>query len=394
MNKNELSLQSDNENSILPFLGMQIFDAKIPMDISIRRSKNIINRETFKLVDEFKMLNLKNSFKIKNELKSGQPKKENSEINRLKRIRINNSSISTSDDNLYLKQKFKKMKTTSNKSFKYKKIKNIKLSSVRDKYISLIKKFKNNDEKKQNNSLSESKINNSKILKLNKSNSNLKIDIPQINNPASILDTSKTSESKQFKKALNKTFSKINTLSKTLKDTQRKSLKIIKNIKRFKLISKKENENMTDIINRRDGLLQKIEDLMDEENSKKNRITRINYNKILGPLNKAKDNSLKKIDLSKKLSRQIWLKKSTANMIKFGQYFNMMDDEQFFKERKKIIRKFADIEKESDIIDGIKTERSRPNFGQAIKKNNQIIKQLAENNFDFFQNVSKKFGVI
>ena len=394
MNKNELSLQSDNENSILPFLGMQIFDAKIPMDISIRRSKNIINRETFKLVDEFKMLNLKNSFKIKNELKSGQPKKENSEINRLKRIRINNSSISTSDDNLYLKQKFKKMKTTSNKSFKYKKIKNIKLSSVRDKYISLIKKFKNNDEKKQNNSLSESKINNSKILKLNKSNSNLKIDIPQINNPASILDTSKTSESKQFKKALNKTFSKINTLSKTLKDTQRKSLKIIKNIKRFKLISKKENENMTDIINRRDGLLQKIEDLMDEENSKKNRITRINYNKILGPLNKAKDNSLKKIDLSKKLSRQIWLKKSTANMIKFGQYFNMMDDEQFFKQRKKIIRKFADIEKESDIIDGIKTERSRPNFGQAIKKNNQIIKQLAENNFDFFQNVSKKFGVI
>ena len=394
MNKNELSLQSDNENSILPFLGMQIFDAKIPMDISIRRSKNIINRETFKLVDEFKMLNLKNSFKIKNELKSGQPKKENSEINRLKRIRINNSSISTSDDNLYLKQKFKKMKTTSNKSFKYKKIKNIKLSSVRDKYISLIKKFKNNDEKKQNNSLSESKINNSKILKLNKSNSNLKIDIPQINNPASILDTSKTSESKQFKKALNKTFSKINTLSKKLKDTQRKSLKIIKNIKRFKLISKKENENMTDIINRRDELLQKIEDLMDEENSKKNRITRINYNKILGPLNKAKDNSLKKIDLNKKLSRQIWLKKSTANMIKFGQYFNMMDDEQFFKERKKIIRKFADIEKESDIIDGIKTERSRPNFGQAIKKNNQIIKQLAENNFDFFQNVSKKFGVI
>ena len=394
MNKNELSLQSDNENSILPFLGMQIFDAKIPMDISIRRSKNIINRETFKLVDEFKILNLKNNFKIKNELKSGQPKKENSEINRLKRIRINNSSISTSDDNLYLKQKFKKMKTTSNKSFKYKKIKNIKLSSVRDKYISLIKKFKNNDEKKQNNSLSESKINNSKILKLNKSNSNLKIDIPQINNPASILDTSKTSESKQFKKALNKTFSKINTLSKTLKDTQRKSLKIIKNIKRFKLISKKENENMTDIINRRDELLQKIEDLMDEENSKKNRITRINYNKILGPLNKAKDNSLKKIDLNKKLSRQIWLKKSTANMIKFGQYFNMMDDEQFFKERKKIIRKFADIEKESDIIDGIKTERSRPNFGQAIKKNNQIIKQLAENNFDFFQNVSKKFGVI
>ena len=394
MNKNELSLQSDNENSILPFLGMQIFDAKIPMDISIRRSKNIINRETFKLVDEFKMLNLKNSFKIKNELKPGQPKKENSEINRLKRIRINNSSISTSDDNLYLKQKFKKMKTTSNKSFKYKKIKNIKLSSVRDKYISLIKKFKNNDEKKQGDSLSESKINNSKILKLNKSNSNLKIDIPQINNPASILNTSKTSEGKQFKKALNKTFSKINTLSKTLKDTQRKSLKIIKNIKRFKLISKKENENMTDILNRRDELLQKIEDLMDEENSKKNRITRINYNKILGPLNKAKDNSLKKIDLSKKLSRQIWLKKSTANMIKFGQYFNMMDDEQFFKERKKIIRKFADIEKESDIIDGIKTERSRPNFGQAIKKNNQIIKQLAENNFDFFQNVSKKFGVI
>ena len=138
--------------------------------------------------------------------------------------------------------------------------------------------------------------------------------------------------------------------------------------------------------------IKKIQDLIDNENLKKNRITRINYNKILGPLHKEKDNLLKKMDLNQKAKRQIWLKESTVNLIKFGQYFNLMDDEQFFRQRKKIIKKFADIEKESDIIDGIQTERiNKTNLGKGIKKNNQIIKQIVENNFDFYKNVSKKF---
>ena len=96
--------------------------------------------------------------------------------------------------------------------------------------------------------------------------------------------------------------------------------------------------------------------------------------------------------MNQKTKRQIWLKESTVNLIKFSQYFNLMEDEQFFRQRKKIIKKFADIEKESDIIDGIQTERiNKSNLGKGIKKNNKIIKQIVENNFDFYKNVSKKY---
>ena len=389
MDKIKLNLKTDNENSILPFLNVQIKDAKLPMDISIRRSKNIINRETSKLVDEFQLLNFQNNLRGQNTSRSSINLKENPELKKFRRIQTNNN-IYTSENNLFLKKQIINMKSSGNNIPRYRLIKNIKLSSGRDKYISLIKKYKDIDDK--NKSLSESKVNSSKILKQNNSNSNLKIDSSQINNTSSVSNTLKTYNNNISKKQINKTFSKINTLEKTLKDTQKNSMKIIKKIKRYKILSKKENENITDIIQHKEESIKKIQDLIDNENLKKNRITRINYNKILGPLHKEKDNLLKKMDLNQKAKRQIWLKESTVNLIKFGQYFNLMDDEQFFRQRKKIIKKFADIEKESDIIDGIQTERiNKTNLGKGIKKNNQIIKQIVENNFDFYKNVSKKF---
>ena len=388
MDKIKLNLKTDNENSILPFLNVQIKDAKLPMDISIRRSKNIINRETSKLVDEFQLLNFQNNLRGQNASRSSINLKENPELKQFRRIQTNNN-IYTSENNLFLKKQIINMKSSGNNIPRYRLIKNIKLSSGRDKYISLIKKYKDIDDK--NKSLSESKVNSSKILKQNNSNSNLKIDSSQINNTSSVSNTLKTYNNIS-KKQIYKTFSKINTLEKTLKDTQKNSMKIIKKIKRYKILSKKENENITDIIQHKEESIKKIQDLIDNENLKKNRITRINYNKILGPLHKEKDNLLKKMDLNQKAKRQIWLKESTVNLIKFGQYFNLMDDEQFFRQRKKIIKKFADIEKESDIIDGIQTERiNKTNLGKGIKKNNQIIKQIVENNFDFYKNVSKKF---
>ena len=389
MDKIKLNLKTDNENSILPFLNVQIRDAKLPMDISIRRSKNIINRETSKLVDEFQLLNFQNNLRGQNASRSSINLKENPELKQFRRIQTNNN-IYTSENNLFLKKQIINMKSSGNNIPKYRLIKNIKLSSGRDKYISLIKKYKDIDDK--NKSLSESKVNSSKILKQNNSNSNLKIDSSQINNTSSVSNTLKTYINNISKKQINKTFSKINTLEKTLKDTQKNSMKIIKKIKRYKILSKKENENITYIIQHKEESIKKMQDLIDNENLKKNRITRINYNKILGPLHKEKDNLLKKMDLNQKAKRQIWLKESTVNLIKFGQYFNLMDDEQFFRQRKKIIKKFADIEKESDIIDGIQTERiNKTNLGKGIKKNNQIIKQIVENNFDFYKNVSKKF---
>ena len=391
MNKIYINAITDRKNNLLPFLKMKIKeDPFMSMDFTIRKSKNIINDETFKLVDEFKILKFKKN--IKNALlKPNKSYKINLVNHRIKKIQLNNN-IKTSDNNEFFKEKMKNMKTMSYKTNKYKQIKNFKLSSTKDKYLSLLKKYKFNDKKRKQKLLDVSKTsNNTSILnKPNKSSSNMKISEPLINNSNSFTNTFNAEKSKIRKKIFNKSFSKFFSIEKALYDTQKSSINIIKRINRYKALSQRENQNMTDILQKREESIKKIEDLIDEENSKKNRISKIDYQKILGPLNKSNDLNLKKIKLNQKSTGQIWIKQSTANLLKFGQYFNKMDDEQFFKQRKKIIKKFASIEKDSNIIDGIKTERNKYDFGQGIKKNNKIIKQLAEDNFDFFQNISKK----
>ena len=161
----------------------------------------------------------------------------------------------------------------------------------------------------------------------------MKISETQIKNSNSITNTFNAKKSKIPKKLFNKSFSKFFSIEKALYDTQKSSINIIKRINRYKALSQRENQNMTDNLQKREDSLKKIEDLIDEENSKKNRISKINYQKILGPLNKSNDLNLKKIKINQKATGQIWVKQSTANLLKFGQYFNKMDDAQFFKQK-------------------------------------------------------------
>ena len=136
-----------------------------------------------------------------------------------------------------------------------------------------------------------------------------------------------------------------------LQDSQTDSMKIIKKIKKYKKLLKIENQNITDI-------LQKNENKTDKYKSNNNRFYKTNNNKLLGRLKKNDITKLQKLQINKDLGGEILMKKSTINLLKFGNYFNKMDDEEFFRERKKIINKFAAMEKDSNIIDGIKTERN------------------------------------
>ena len=127
MDKIKLNLKTDNENSILPFLNVQIKDAKLPMDISIRRSKNIINRETSKLVDEFQLLNFQNNSRGQNASSSSINLKENPELKKFRRIQTNNN-IYTSENNLFLKKQIINMKSSGNNIPKNIKILMIKIN--------------------------------------------------------------------------------------------------------------------------------------------------------------------------------------------------------------------------------------------------------------------------
>ena len=381
--------KTERENGILPFLKLEIKNPFMSMELKIKKSKNIINNETYKLIDSFNIFKLERNPQIK----LVQTRRLSTKLDKIKIVKMNNN-IAISENNSFFKEKLKDMKSLDNKTKKYKqiKIKNFKLSSKRERYISLLKKYNLNDIKPKTKIIDDSKTNNNTLsTKPNKSTSNV-VTENQIKDSKSTTQRLKPKKIKILKKDFNKSFSKFLSIEKTLNDTKKDTLHIIQRIKRYKVISDRETQNLSDTFQKKEESIKKVDNLINEENDNKNRITDIDYNKLLGPLNKTNSQMFQKIKINQKQNGQIWLKKSTANMIKFGQYFNRMDDEQFFKQRKKIIKKFAAIEKDSDIIDGIKTERCRYNYGKGIKKNNKIITKLAEDNLDFFRNVSKKFN--
>lgn len=381
--------KTERENGILPFLKLEIKNPFMSMELKIKKSKNIINNETYKLIDSFNIFKLERNPQIK----LVQTRRLSTKLDKKKIVKMNNN-IAISENNSFFKEKLKDMKSLDNKSKKYKqiKIKNFKLSSKRERYISLLKKYNLNDIKLKTKIIDDSKTNNNTLsTKPNKSTSNV-VTENQIKDSKSTTQRLKPKKIKILKKDFNKSFSKFLSIEKTLNDTKKDTLHIIQRIKRYKVISDRETQNLSDTFQKKEESIKKVDNLINEENDNKNRITDIDYNKLLGPLNKTNSQMFQKIKINQKQNGQIWLKQSTANMIKFGQYFNRMDDEQFFKQRKKIIKKFAAIEKDSDIIDGIKTERCRYNYGKGIKKNNKIITKLAEDNLDFFRNVSKKFN--
>ena len=381
--------KTERENGILPFLKLEIKNPFMSMELKIKKSKNIINNETYKLIDSFNIFKLERNPQIK----LVQTRRLSTKLDKKKIVKMNNN-IAISENNSFFKEKLKDMKSLDNKTKKYKqiKIKNFKLSSKRERYISLLKKYNLNDIKPKTKIIDDTKTNNNTLsTKPNKSTSNV-VTENQIKDSKSTTQRLKPKKIKILKKDFNKSFSKFLSIEKTLNDTKKDTLHIIQRIKRYKVISDRETQNLSDTFQKKEESIKKVDNLINEENDNKNRITDIDYNKLLGPLNKTNSQMFQKIKINQKQNGQIWLKKSTANMIKFGQYFNRMDDEQFFKQRKKIIKKFAAIEKDSDIIDGIKTERCRYNYGKGIKKNNKIITKLAEDNLDFFRNVSKKFN--
>ena len=381
--------KTERENGILPFLKLEIKNPFMSMELKIKKSKNIINNETYKLIDTFNIFKLERNPQIK----LVQTRRLSTKLDKKKIVKMNNN-IAISENNSFFKEKLKDMKSLDNKTKKYKqiKIKNFKLSSKRERYISLLKKYNLNDIKPKTKIIDDSKTNNNTLsTKPNKSTSNV-VTENQIKDSKSTTQRLKPKKIKILKKDFNKSFSKFLSIEKALNDTKKDTLHIIQRIKRYKVISDRETQNLSDTFQKKEESIKKVDNLINEENDNKNRITDIDYNKLLGPLNKTNSQMFQKIKINQKQNGQIWLKQSTANMIKFGQYFNRMDDEQFFKQRKKIIKKFAAIEKDSDIIDGIKTERCRYNYGKGIKKNNKIITKLAEDNLDFFRNVSKKFN--
>ena len=175
------------------------------------------------------------------------------------------------------------------------------------------------------------------------------------------------------KKIKNSTYRNIARISSLLNDTSKKYIMLNMKLKNYS------QENS--IKNIKKSLYDKS-----LQQSKSMDIKKINFKTIFNEKDNIIDKPLKQIKDVRK-NRMIWIKKSTANLLTFGKVSQLMKDEQFYKERKRIIGNYLKYEKEADLY--IKKRESEKNSFRSEKgiKNMRKIDELLAQNHELLKNI-------
>jgi hypothetical protein len=106
-----------------------------------------------------------------------------------------------------------------------------------------------------------------------------------------------------------------------------------------------------------------------------------------------KDQILKQIKKDRGANIQnIWIKKSTANLVSFGKSFQTLTDDLFYKEQKRIISKYPEIQKDADLpVPDKKEDDSIKKIHRIrLEKNSRLIKDLSYNNKQLVNQLKKR----
>lgn len=378
--KNKLANTSE-KFSYLPFLRIKVKD-NVSFNNNIKETSQIIKSQTYKLLDGYE------PDKIRQKIRSDSISKdqyENSEVT-IKKINI-----------LDLKRKLMK---SNNNFIKSKKIKNNKFVSIKDRYRELLKRYKFRGVNKHN--LETTNLTNQKSNLSNSLTSNtdalIKKSFSYILTPPYSGDTKKMNTLDNDNN--NTTKSNIMKIEKTLHETKINSKDIIEKIKSYNTNKKIKDPCIQLNINKSARLLKKFESFKKNkgnENNKKEKkyakIKKINYYKLFDPINKVSNVPLKRIILNRKESKEfVWIKKSTANLILFGQSYQKLDDDSFFKQRKKILESYPLLTKDANMIKVMERDREwkKLNVGGNLRKNIKTINELMDNNLILFRKIYGK----
>ena len=101
---------------------------------------------------------------------------------------------------------------------------------------------------------------------------------------------------------------------------------------------------------------------------------KINYQELFEPIKELLNKPLKQIKVNNEKNniKQIWMKRSTANLLSFGQVSQNMHDDVFYKERKRIVESYPKYEKEANIA----VKEKKKNFNESIIKLNLFSKKV------------------
>ena len=96
--------------------------------------------------------------------------------------------------------------------------------------------------------------------------------------------------------------------------------------------------------------------------------------------------------INNKIGQRIWIKKSTANIVSYGKSFQLMSDDIFYKERKRIIGIYPKIERDAEILIPRKKIEKRSPLIKKLQENVQKINNVFLNEYKLVNRVKKKFN--
>ena len=330
--------------------GLPIFKVKLDYN----RKNNLEKKLTQSLLDlskETEILVLGNDYftkKEKNKNKQFPIYKKNNNESRLEKMfkKIENPQSNTQKAQIKKLNitKFQKMRIQSARQILTQKLNKITSNLNAKKKIMKTSEI-SNDTTKTNN------FNNYMIKNYNYVNddsTNRKIEkIKEINTTRNTLNKYWKQEKNLFKKILNNknmknnSFKKIRKITSILNDSSKKYNIINHSLKNY--------SHQNSFIKIKKQILNKSlkqSKSQDDINNQKP----LNFRRVLDKSDNLLGRPLKQIRIKEdKKNKIVWVKKSTANLLSFGQISQSMNDELFYLERKRIINNYIDFEKEADL---------------------------------------------
>ena len=364
----------------LPFFKMSLKNTKKKNDISSR-----MNRSLIYLSKETELLVLGNNY-----LSQKQQNKNNN------KSAINKQNTQEENIDIFNKENKEKEKTAQTSTKKIKKIRQTKLKSSKDYLTQRLNKVilrgKNKKRLLNISSLNSdsSKMNNLSVKQYYSNNTYRKNDSTnnELSTMRNILSKNQDMESSEkhlFQKVLsnkrvkNNTYRNISRLSSLLNDTSKKY--IILNMKLKDYTKENSFKNIKKNILDKSLKQSKSQENMD--------LKKINFKKIFDKKDSVLDKPMVQIKDEKK-NRMIWIKKSTANLLSFGKVSKSMKDEQFYKERKRIIESYLNYEKAADLYVSKKESEKNSFRNERGYKNLRKIDELLAQNKELIKNILKK----
>ena len=123
---------------------------------------------------------------------------------------------------------------------------------------------------------------------------------------------------------------------------------------------------------------------------KKKKEDQTKLKKVLDPLQKGFKSNLKEVQKFVGNNREnIWMKKSTANLISFGNAFQLMDDDIFYRHHKRIIGKYPELEKEAQLL--VPLNKARDNsIIEKLEKNERKIRFICNDSEALLRGINQR----